>query len=445
MQMANSQNDHDALALDVNEFAIKYGLEHKLDVLQKAALLLQPDKLPVDVPGITKDETSALQTEKQQPWRQPFWMYLCIVVNALGAIGQGWAQSSINGANLHYPKLFDIGSNSVHDTLAVGFINSGIYLSNSLLGSWLVAPINDRFGRRGAVFVGGLISLVFNLADSQTTSWVQLLLCRLALGVGLGIVSSSLNIFAAECAPAAIRGGLGVAWQAFTAFGIFLGFLANMIVDSNSGSFGSLRWRIMLAAPAISNVLLLSLVFSCPESPSWHVKKAESYDRAFIALSYLRNSEIQAAREVLTFYFQRGDMMLKSKSLSRMLPELFTIPRVRRATLASWTTMLAQQICGINIIAFYSSTIFVEAHFSTYSAELASTIFGLVNFLGALPAVWAMDAFGRRSLLLLTLPPMAVCMAVAGFSFSISEESAQFRFGMITSMIYLFCLLYSPG
>jgi hypothetical protein len=77
--------------------------------------------------------------------------------------------------------------------------------------------------------------------------------------------------------------------------------------------------------------------------------------------------------------------------------DLFTIPRVRRATLASFVVMIAQQMCGsaclcfllglwalilppVNIIAFYSSTIFVEAGSSAGTALLASWGFGLVNF-----------------------------------------------------------------
>lgn len=52
--------------------------------------------------------------------------------------------------------------------------------------------------------------------------------------------------------------------------------------------------------------------------------------------------------------------------------ELFTIPRVRRATLASFVVMLAQQMCGINIIAFYSSTIFREGGAGNLQALLAS-------------------------------------------------------------------------
>ena len=76
-------------------------------------------------------------------------------------------------------------------------------------------------------------------------------------------------------------------------------------------------------------------------------------------------------------------------------------------------------------------------------ANWASVVFGLVNFLGAVPAIWSMDRYGRRWLLLYTLPPMAVTMALASASFTISNDNS--RLVVLASLIYLFCLLYSPG
>lgn len=61
---------------------------------------------------------------------------------------------------------------------------------------------------------------------------------------------------------------------------------------------------------------------------------------------------------------------------------------------------------GINIIAFYSATIFKESGISDYTALWASFGFGLINFLFAWPAVWTIDTFGRRTLLLFTFPNM---------------------------------------
>lgn len=47
---------------------------------------------------------------------------------------------------------------------------------------------------------------------SQT--WPQLLVCRLLLGVGMGAKASSVPVFAAENAPASIRGALVMSWRA---------------------------------------------------------------------------------------------------------------------------------------------------------------------------------------------------------------------------------------
>ena len=106
--------------------------------------------------------------------------------------------------------------------------------------------------------------------------------------------------------------------------------------------------------------------------------------------------------------------------------------------------MLAQQMCGINIIAFYSSTVFKEAGAGDLQALLASFGFGLVNFVFAWPAVWTIDTYGRRALLLFTFPQMAWTLLAAGLCFIIPEESRA-HLGMIAFFIFLFAAFYSPG
>lgn len=55
-----------------------------------------------------------------------------------------------------------------------------------------------------------------------------------------------------------------------------------------------------------------------------------------------------------------------------------------------------------------------------------------------------MDTLGRRSLLLLTLPFMALTMFAAGLSFNVPNEN-PFHLWLLATMIYLFCAEYSPG
>lgn len=167
---------------------------------------------------------------------------------------------------------------------------------------------------------------------------------------------------------------------------------------------------------------------------------------AYKSLCRLRNTELQAARDLYYIYAQikvEQEITGRSNYVTRFV-QLFTIPRVRRATLASFTVMIAQQMCGINIVAFYSSTIFEQAGASTTGALLASWGFGLVNFLFAFPAVWTIDTYGRRSLLLFTFPQMAWTLLAAGFSFYIPSESKA-HLGVVALFIFLFAAFYSPG
>ena len=102
------------------------------------------------------------------------------------------------------------------------------------------------------------------------------------------------------------------------------------------------------------------MIWLCPESPPFLIKHGGRYDRAFHSLCKLRNTELQAAKEIYSAYLQ-GRARLKlsehEPSLFEKIFHLFTVPRIRRATMAAWVVMISQQLCGINIIAFYSSTV----------------------------------------------------------------------------------------
>lgn len=199
-------------------------------------------------------------------------------------------------------------------------------------------------------------------------------------------------------------------------------------------------WDILLSGYA-TITLLFFLSSSSPvytESPRWYMKK-DRYVDAYKSFCRLRNSELQAARDLFYVHCQLVEEMavLKGSNYFSRFYELFAVPRIRRATLASFVVMIAQQMCGINIIAFYSSTIFVDAGYSAKQALLASWGFGLINWLFAFPAVWTIDTFGRRNLLLFTFPNMAWTLLAAGFCFFIPASSSA-KVPLIAFFIFLF-------
>lgn len=90
------------------------------------------------------------------------------------------------------------------------------------------------------------------------------------------------------------------------------------------------------------------LIYLCPESPRWYMKKGR-YPEAWKAMIVLRRNQIQVARDIYYISAQleiEKELVGKTNYISRFT-QLFTIPRVRRANLAAFTVMIAQQMCGM--------------------------------------------------------------------------------------------------
>ncbi|EXJ94954.1 hypothetical protein A1O1_00072 [Capronia coronata CBS 617.96] len=438
----------DVLLADVDAFAEENNLTDIIPMLRKGALVAQ-DPANYESLDLEEDEKEALRIEVTRKWKHPLSLYVTVVICSLGAAVQGWDQTGSNGANLSFPQEFGIGAgeespdtpNHDRDNWLVGLVNAAPYIASAFLGCWISDPINYYIGRRGAIFVSAVFLIITPIGGAVTQTWQQLFVTRLLMGIGMGLKGSTTPIFAAENSPAAIRGALVMTWQMWTAFGIFLGFLANLAVYNT----GAIAWRLQIGSAFLPAVPLAVGIFFCPESPRWYIKKRR-FVQAYKSLRRLRNHDLLAARDLYYINAQvevEADIIGETNYLKRF-GELFTIPRVRRATLASWTVMIAQQMCGINIIAFYSSTIFAQAGASRLEALLASFGFGLVNFVFAWPAFFTIDTFGRRTLLLFTFPQMAWTLLAAGFCFYIPEESRA-HLGLIAFFIFLFAAFYSPG
>ena len=138
-----------------------------------------------------------------------------------------------------------------------------------------------------------------------------------------------------------------------------------------------------MIAPAVLFFLMISL----PESPRWHLLKARrlerqnrpedrlrierQYAKAFQTLRTLRYTTIQAARDLVyidvwlrrehspeTLHGSRRCMSIPWGKWFPNTTELVRQPRCRRAMTAGFIVMALQQLCGVNVFAYYSSSVF---------------------------------------------------------------------------------------
>ncbi|KAJ5641764.1 hypothetical protein N7490_005764 [Penicillium lividum] len=348
--------------------------------LQKPGRVLaaQAPERFASIEALTAEEKAILLDEVEHRWSQPKKMYLVIVLCSLSAAVQGMDETTINGAQLC--------------TWILGLITSAPYLCCAFIGCWLTVPFNQWFGRRGTIFITCAFSALSVFWSGFASEWWNFFLSRFELEFGIGPKSATVPIYAAETAPPSIRGALVMQWQMWTAFGIMLGYVADLafyqIPDGNS--IYGLNWRFMMGSAMIPAIIVLTFAFSCPESPRW----------------------IQAARDM--FYMHT-------------LLEAENIPRNRRAMIASQIVMFMQQLCGVNVIAYYSSAIFMDANLSAVSSMLTSFGWGVVNWVFSIPAIYTIDTFGRRN------------------SYFWIPETHSVRIICIALGTYLFGMVYSPG
>ncbi|VDB95914.1 unnamed protein product [Peniophora sp. CBMAI 1063] len=433
------------LLRNVDEFVAEKGLPDN-DAFRKGALLAQdPDNFE-NIADLSEEDKEAIRYERAHKWSHPMILYVTIFLCSVGAATQGWDQTGSNGANLSFPLEFGIAEDDpVHgprNQWIVGVVNAAPYITSAAVGAWLADPLNNWFGRRKTIFITALILIATPIGSGFTHSWETLFVVRLILGIGMGCKGATVPVFAAENSPAQIRGALVMGWQLWTAFGLFLGYAANVVVQNT----GAIAWRLQLGSAFIPAVPLACGILFCPESPRWLIKKGRYLD-AYKSLLKLRHHKIQATRDLYYMSVQIAEeqKIIRAATFFARAMELFTIPRVRRATVASGVVMLAQQMCGINIIAFYSSSVFANAGYSSRNALYASLGFGAVNFAFAWPAIFTIDTFGRRTLLLFTFPQMAWSLLAAGLCFLIRPSTSTTAVGLVAFFIYLFAAFYSPG
>lgn len=131
---------------------------------------------------------------------------------------------------------------------------------------------------------------------------------------------------------------------------VLLGTCANLVVKDTGDN---IAWRLQFGSAFIPAVPLVLGVWFCPESPRWLMKKGHNA-KAYRSLLRLRRTPIQAARELYYIHaqLQQEEILIEESAVAThanvftRFMELFTIPRIRRATQASGIVMIAQQMCG---------------------------------------------------------------------------------------------------
>src|SRR5699024_1975829 len=86
---------------------------------------------------------------------------------------------------------------------------------------------------------------------------------------------------------------------------------------------------------------------------------------------------------------------------------------------------LFQQLVGINVIFYYSTTLWQSVGFDESQALLTSTITSVMNIVATIIAILLVDRVGRRVMLLVGSACLTVSLGVMAFAFSFGAVTAR--------------------
>lgn len=179
---------------------------------------------------------------------------------ALGGLLFGYDTGVISGAILFIEKQMHLGS------WGQGIVVSGVLLG-AMIGSLVIGPSSDRYGRRKLLLLSSIIFIIGGLGCAFASNALILILFRVVLGLAVGAASSMVPTYLAELSPAVKRGVVSSLFQVMVMTGIFLAYVVNWGLQ---GFYTGWRWMLGLAAlPA--TIMFLGGLF-LPESPRYLVK-----------------------------------------------------------------------------------------------------------------------------------------------------------------------------
>jgi MFS transporter, SP family, solute carrier family 2 (facilitated glucose transporter), member 8 len=255
----------------------------------------------------------------------------------LGALSFGYM---IGYSSPALPQMMAV-ERIVQDNDAASWFGSVVTLGaivGCLIAGWLV----EHRGRRVSLIFTSLPFFVgwFLIYETQTI-W---LLCggRLLTGIGSGMVLVAAPLYVAEVSSKDYRGMLGSGIQLSVTLGIFMVYALGLVLD----------WRNLALVAAVVPIVAIFVTLRAPESPRFLLDVGRRSE-AVSTLTWLRGSSASAEEEC-------RDMEETQSALAgrATLTEILKRPEMSRPLMLAVIIMIFQQLSGINVVVFYSSSIF---------------------------------------------------------------------------------------
>ncbi|RDS85678.1 MFS transporter [Dyella psychrodurans] len=358
----------------------------------------------------TNTDASAAQGEEARTTAR---VVLIAAAAAIGGFLFGFDTAVINGAVDAVRQGFDLSAARIGIAVSCALLGSA-------LGAWYAGPLADRLGRVRTMQVAALFLVLSAIGSGLAHGVWDLMLWRMVGGIGVGMASVIAPAYIAEISPAQVRGRLGSMQQLAIVLGIFVALLSDAWLASTAGGaskmlwLGMEAWRWMFLVATVPALIYGVLVLGVPESPRYLVARGRPAEARVVLAKVLDLHSDHALDAKI------GDIAHSLKVEYR--PTLKDLRGAGGRLLPIvWVGILLsvfQQFVGINVIFYYSSTLWHSVGFSEADSFSITVVTSIVNVLVTLVAIALVDRIGRKPLLLIGSAGMAVTLGMMAWCFS---------------------------
>lgn len=263
--------------------------------------------------------------------------------------------------------------------------------------------------------------------------FAHFIVARLILGLGIGGYVATVPVWQSEISPAHKRGSNVVTDGIFVGIGVTVALWIDLgfyFVKNNSVS-----WRFPLAFQIVLSLTAMVFITVLPESPRWLIKTGQRGQARKVLSALL---DVDHDSEVITETIHQIETALAVCGSSSWT-DMFKNGEQRlfhRAYLAA-TGQMFQQMCGVNLITYYATTIFQQyLGLDPVKSRVLAAAMGLMQPFGGFLAFYTIDRLGRRPLMLWSAGAMAICMA--GLAGTTSPSAADNKGALIMAVIFLY-------
>ena len=332
---------------------------------------------------------------------RPYLLFIC-GVSAMGGLLFGYDWVVIGGAKPFYELFFGISQSPFMQGVAMTTA-----LVGCLVGAMVAGALADRYGRKPLLSTAAVLFTVSALATGYFDDFVMFNIARFIGGVGIGVASALSPMYIAEVSPAHIRGRMVSLNQMTIVLGILGAQIVNMLLARDTTDPVSQAWNLewgwrwMFWAETLPAALFLVMSFFIPESPVYLSLKGLKGSKGLNGLNGSNPSNSSNISNSSNLPSEAG------------LRELFT-PRYSRVLLLGLIIAVFQQWCGTNVIFNYAQEIFVDAGFNVDGMFINIVITGIANVLFTFVALYTIEKWGRRTLMLIGAGGLGIIYAILG-------------------------------